>query len=47
IGVANQTADVQITSKPIRRIVTVHGIAAFVFNTVILALAINFAASMI
>jgi len=47
IGVANQTADVQITSKPIRRIVTVHGIAAFVFNTVILALTINFAAGLI
>ncbi|MBS0385382.1 MAG: DUF1345 domain-containing protein, partial [Proteobacteria bacterium] len=47
IGVANQTADVQISSKAIRNIVTVHGIIAFVFNTVILALAINFAASMI
>jgi uncharacterized membrane protein len=47
IGVANQTADVQITSKAIRRIVTLHGIAAFVFNTVILALTINFAAGLI
>ena len=47
IGVANQTADIQISSKSIRNVVTVHGIIAFVFNTVILALAINFAASMI
>jgi len=47
IGVANQTADIQISSKAIRNVVTVHGIIAFVFNTVILALAINFAASMI
>ena len=47
IGVANQTADVQISSKSIRNVVTLHGIIAFVFNTVILALAINFAASMI
>jgi uncharacterized membrane protein len=47
IGVANQTADVQISSKTIRKIVTLHGIIAFVFNTIILALAINFAASMI
>lgn len=47
IGVANQTADIQISSKSIRNIVTLHGIVAFVFNTVILALAINFAASMI
>jgi uncharacterized membrane protein len=46
IGVANQTADVQIASKPIRRIVTLHGIAAFVFNTGILALAINQAAGL-
>jgi len=47
IGVANQTADIQISSKSIRNVVTVHGFIAFVFNTVILALAINFAASMI
>jgi uncharacterized membrane protein len=46
IGVANQTADVQITSKAIRRVVTVHGMAAFVFNTVILALTVNFAAGL-
>lgn len=46
IGVANQTADVQISSKPIRRIVTLHGIAAFLFNTVILALTINLAAGL-
>ena len=47
IGVANQTADIQISSKSIRNVVTLQGIVAFVFNTVILALAINFAASMI
>lgn len=46
IGVANQTADVQITAKAIRRIVTLHGIAAFVFNTIILALTINLAAGL-
>lgn len=46
IGVANQTADIQISSKAIRRVVTLHGIAAFVFNTVILALTINLAASL-
>ena len=45
IGVACQTADVQITTKPVRRVVTWHGIFAFLFNTVILALTINFAAS--
>lgn len=46
IGVANQTADVQIAAKPIRHVVTLHGIAAFVFNTVILALTINLAAAL-
>lgn len=46
IGVANQTADVQITSKKIRRTATMHGLVAFLFNTVVLAMAINFAASL-
>lgn len=46
IGVANQTADVQITSKAVRRLVTLHGTVAFVFNTVILALAINAAGAL-
>jgi len=46
IGVANQTADIQISSQSIRRIVTLHGIIAFVFNTVILALTINQAADL-
>ena len=46
IGDANQTADIQITSQSIRRIVTLHGIIAFVFNTVILALTINQAAGL-
>jgi uncharacterized membrane protein len=43
IGVANQTADVQISAKAIRRVVTLHGVLAFVFNTVILALTISLA----
>jgi len=46
IGVANQTADVQIASSRVRRLATWHGIVAFVFNTVILALSINATASM-
>jgi uncharacterized membrane protein len=46
IGVANQTADIQISSQSIRRIVTLHGIIAFIFNTVILALTINQAAAL-
>jgi uncharacterized membrane protein len=46
IAVAAQTADIQIAAKPIRRIVTLHGVLAFVFNTVILALTINLAAGL-
>ena len=47
IGVAAQTADVQITSLDLRRIVTVQCIAAYVFNTAIVALLINIGASVI
>ncbi len=46
IGVAAQTADIQISGRAIRRIVTLHGVLAFLFNTVILALTINLAASL-
>lgn len=45
IGVAAQTADIQIESRAIRRTVTWHGVVALLFNTVILALAVNLAAS--
>ncbi len=47
IGVANQTADVQIADRRLRRISSVHSLTAFVFNTVILALGVNFAISLI
>ena len=47
IGVASQTADVEFTSKRMRRIGTVHGLVAFTFNTVILALTINILAGLI
>jgi len=45
IGVACATADVNIESKAIRRLVTAHCALAFVFNAVILALTINLSAS--
>lgn len=44
IGVACQTADVTITSRPMRRMALAHGLIAFLFNTVILAATINIAA---
>ncbi|MET4685530.1 DUF1345 domain-containing protein [Brevundimonas faecalis] len=47
IGVANQTADIQISSRALRRIASVHSLIAFVFNTVILALAVNMAVSLL
>ena len=47
IGVASQTADVSFTSKRMRRIGTVHGLVAFTFNTVVLALTINIMAGLV
>lgn len=47
IGVANQTADIQISSQALRRISTLHSLIAFLFNTVILALAVNMAVSLL
>lgn len=46
IGVASQTADVSFTSKTLRRIGTVHGLVAFTFNTIVLALTINLVAGL-
>lgn len=46
IGVASQTADIAFTSRPLRRIGTIHGIVAFTFNTVVLALTINLLAGL-
>ena len=46
IGVACQTADIEFTSRPLRRIGTVHGVLSFVFNTVVLALTINLLAGL-
>jgi uncharacterized membrane protein len=47
IGVANQTADVDILSRGMRRLVLIHSVICYFFNTIILALTINIAASMI
>jgi len=45
IGMTAQVSDVGITDKIIRRTATVHGIISFVFNTALLALMVNIAAS--
>jgi uncharacterized membrane protein len=44
IGTACATADVNVTSKSIRRITTLHCVFAFFFNTTILALTVNIGA---
>jgi len=47
IGAASQTSDVAVRSKPFRRLVTLHAIISFFFNTAVLALTINLAAGFI
>ena len=45
IGMTAQVSDVGVTDRVIRRTATAHGIASFVFNTALLALTVNIAAS--
>ena len=47
IGMTFQVSDIGITDKIIRRTVTAQGVIAFVFNTALLALMVNIAASAI
>jgi uncharacterized membrane protein len=47
IGMTAQVSDVGITDKTIRRTATAHGIISFIFNTALLALMVNIAASAI
>ena len=44
---AAQTADIAFTAKALRRIGTVHGVLAFTFNTVVVALTINLLAALL
>jgi uncharacterized membrane protein len=46
IGMTAQTADTGITTTQMRRIVLVHSIVSFFFNTVIVAAAVNLAVSL-
>jgi uncharacterized membrane protein len=47
IGMTAQVSDVGITDKTIRRTATAHGVVSFIFNTALLALMVNIAASAI
>ena len=41
LGMTFQTSDVEISSRSIRRIVTAHSFAAFIFNIGLIAFTIN------
>nr|WP_028748786.1 DUF1345 domain-containing protein [Rhizobium mesoamericanum] len=47
IGVASQTADVATTSTAMRKLTLLHSVLSFLFNTTILALAVNVGASLL
>lgn len=47
IGVANQTADTEVVSRGMRKLVLIHSVISYFFNTIILALTINIAAGML
>lgn len=46
IGATSQTSDVSIKSRDLRRLVTLHAVIAFFFNTAVLALTVNIAAGL-
>jgi len=46
LGMTFQVSDIQITSRKLRRLATVHGLIGFLFNTVIVALTVNIAAGL-
>ena len=46
VAMTAQVSDVQITSKAIRRLTTVHGVVAFFFNVIVLALTVNIVSAM-
>jgi uncharacterized membrane protein len=47
IGATAQTADINISGSEMRRLVLLHGVISFLFNTLILALSINMLASLL
>ena len=47
VGMTCQVSDVQVTGRLMRRLTLSHGIVAFLFNTVILALSINLLACLL
>lgn len=47
VGMTFQVSDVNITSRKIRRVCTLHALLSFAFNTAILALSINVVSGMV
>ena len=47
LGAAAQTSDVLVVSKRMRRLTLAHTILSFLFNTTVLALAVNVGAGLI
>jgi uncharacterized membrane protein len=47
LGMTFQVSDVQITARKFRRMAIAHGLLSFLFNTIILALTVNIAASLL
>lgn len=47
LGMTFQVSDVQIQTRQVRRFATAHGFLGFVFNTVIVALTVNLASSLL
>lgn len=47
IGMTSQVSDVQVLSRPMRRLTLFHSVLSFFFNTAILAMSINIIAGMI
>ncbi|BCH32907.1 membrane protein [Mesorhizobium sp. L-8-10] len=46
IGMTAQTSDTEVTTKAMRKLTLLHGIASFFFNTVLVAAAVNLAVSL-
>ena len=46
VGMTFQVSDVEVTTKKMRRLVLLHGLLAFMLNTFVVALAINFIAGL-
>lgn len=47
VGMTCQVSDVQVATRSWRRLVLIHGLVSFLFNTVVLALSINLVAGLL